>query len=640
MPFDGSGNYTRVHDWTDDRDAGIKILASRMDAEMDDQAAAFNMMFFRNGLVPMAGNLNLGLNTIYNVGSGSLGAPAFKFGSDANTGFFLNGVGKLALVAGGVNRLEAGSAGVAITGTGSVSGNTTIGGTLGVTGATTLNSTLGVTGLAAYSGDMHVAGSVGIANVSPQVKLDVTGMSRSTTGFSVGSGVATFTAYGAGAVPRMGLGSVGNAVTLSAYDAADGIVSIFTNGIERFRVSQTGAVSVNTIGGAPTGPSLNVAGHLGIASGNIVSSNAVLESDYLGVYGGIYTQLGGGIRLHHYATGTTTVASAVRIMRGSAGSTETARFDRDGNFGLGTTAPDGLFHAWAGNAGAVSANASANIGVFENSGSGGISILTPAASIGALYFGSPTSNSRGVVRYDHSVDAMTFFTSGSERVRIDSTGRVGIGTGPAYPLEVSASGSGILSLIRSGSSAGVGIRFANDAGALFLYGTPSGTNTGAVVPGTDNSTTLGSSANRWSVVYAATGTINTSDERTKQDIEIVPDEWLDAWGDVEWARYRFKDAVAAKGDNARWHVGLIAQRVRDVFAERGLDATAIGLLCHDEWGDTFDTDDRNCVIQTRVAGDRWGLRYDECFAMEAAYQRRRVSRIEDRIAALEAAQAL
>jgi len=40
---------------------------------------------------------------------------------------------------------------------------------------------------------------------------------------------------------------------------------------------------------------------------------------------------------------------------------------------------------------------------------------------------------------------------------------------------------------------------------------------GALKPTTDNGQTLGTASNRWSVVYAATGTINTSDERAKLD---------------------------------------------------------------------------------------------------------------------------
>src|SRR5690606_28453752 len=100
-------------------------------------------------------------------------------------------------------------------------------------------------------------------------------------------------------------------------------------------------------------------------------------------------------------------------------------------------------------------------------------------------------------------------------------------------------------------------------------------------PDGDNTRSLGAASFRWSTVYAATGTINTSDEREKEQIGNVPDEWLDAWGDVRWVRYKWKEAVQRKGDGARWHIGLIAQEVERAFAARGLDAFEIGLLCRD-----------------------------------------------------------
>jgi hypothetical protein len=48
-PYDGSGNYVRVTDWTDDRDAGIKIMADRHDSQDDDFAAALTNAITRDG---------------------------------------------------------------------------------------------------------------------------------------------------------------------------------------------------------------------------------------------------------------------------------------------------------------------------------------------------------------------------------------------------------------------------------------------------------------------------------------------------------------------------------------------------------------------------------------------------------------
>ncbi|HUD93423.1 tail fiber domain-containing protein [Sphingobium sp.] len=151
---------------------------------------------------------------------------------------------------------------------------------------------------------------------------------------------------------------------------------------------------------------------------------------------------------------------------------------------------------------------------------------------------------------------------------------------------------------------------------------------GAVAPSSDNGFALGGAAARWSTVYAASGTISTSDARAKQDVAAVDDALLDAWGTVAWRWFRFGEAVAAKGAAARWHVGLVAQEVRNAIDARLGEGAAVrlGLLCHDAWDAAEDV----------AAGDRWGLRYEECLALEAAWQRRRMAGIEARLDALEA----
>ncbi|ELZ1061041.1 hypothetical protein SPO14_002083, partial [Escherichia coli] len=47
----------------------------------------------------------------------------------------------------------------------------------------------------------------------------------------------------------------------------------------------------------------------------------------------------------------------------------------------------------------------------------------------------------------------------------------------------------------------------------------------------------------------------------------------------------------------------------------------------------YETGETEVVI---AAGSRWGIRPDQCAWLEAAYQRRRSDRIEERLAKLEA----
>jgi hypothetical protein len=128
-------------------------------------------------------------------------------------------------------------------------------------------------------------------------------------------------------------------------------------------------------------------------------------------------------------------------------------------------------------------------------------------------------------------------------------------------------------------------------------------NNGSVYPVTDNKPTLGIAARRWKEVFAVAGTINTSDEREKQDITNLDDVEMRVAVRLKGLikKFRWKEAVAEKGDNARIHVGIIAQDVKSAFEAEGLDGFRYGVLCYDEWKET----------ENYSAGNRYGVRYEE-----------------------------
>jgi len=78
-------------------------------------------------------------------------------------------------------------------------------------------------------------------------------------------------------------------------------------------------------------------------------------------------------------------------------------------------------------------------------------------------FGDDDDGDIGGIRYNHSNDFLTFTVNASERMRIDSSGNVGIGTtNPAYPLEIeTASGDAQIRLrtLGTGSSDDTVLRF-------------------------------------------------------------------------------------------------------------------------------------------------------------------------------------
>ncbi|HTM78343.1 MAG TPA: DUF2793 domain-containing protein [Devosia sp.] len=90
-------------------------------------------------------------------------------------------------------------------------------------------------------------------------------------------------------------------------------------------------------------------------------------------------------------------------------------------------------------------------------------------------------------------------------------------------------------------------------------------------PAIDNAITLGASGARWAAVWAATGTIQTSDARQKTDI-APSDLGLDFILGLEPVRYRWLvggncDGVARPG--RRTHYGLLAQQVKTVLDSLG-----------------------------------------------------------------------
>lgn len=156
------------------------------------------------------------------------------------------------------------------------------------------------------------------------------------------------------------------------------------------------------------------------------------------------------------------------------------------------------------------------------------------------------------------------------------------------------------------------------------------TGDGVLRPVADGTQLLGSPSYRWGQIYSSVGTISTSDENEKTEITPVPDAVLDAWSKVDFAMYKLKHAVDGKGADARFHFGLIAQRVKSAFEGAGLDPFAYGILCYDEWdaeGEQVDHDG-NVTAPARDAGSRYGIRYDEAWILECALMRRTINELK------------
>lgn len=178
--------------------------------------------------------------------------------------------------------------------------------------------------------------------------------------------------------------------------------------------------------------------------------------------------------------------------------------------------------------------------------------------------------------------------------------------------------------MRSGADT---VALASDV-ALVGYGA-----TATIRPNTDNLAAICTPANRATTIYLGTAPNVTSDADQKDAVNPIDDAALDAWGQVQTRQYLLKD-----GSSNRLHTGFIVQQILAAFVSSGLDATAYGLCCYESWAAKPATvdDDGTVLEEAREAGGIWTLRYDEAYAFEAAYQRRRADRMEARLLALEA----
>ncbi len=277
-------------------------------------------------------------------------------------------------------------------------------------------------------------------------------------------------------------------------------IEFFTNGSERMRIRETGAIEIK--GSSTTSQ----------AQGFITNDNSVLT------------------------IGSSVSGSVVKDIAFASPSTMMYIDGSTASVGIGTTSPDGKLHVYQSDA-SITPDADADDFIIEGNGATGMTIGSSASSVGSIRFADSGSPRAGMIYYNHVGNEMRFYTVATERMRIDSSGNVGIGaTSPAKPLHLKRT-SGWATMRLEGASDSGGelefyaastkkgsIWFGNDGGFNVRVngaddtikinssrvmavggGSPLGTNSGTIQAGgdvaaTDNFTTLGT---HLSLVYTA-----------------------------------------------------------------------------------------------------------------------------------------
>jgi len=246
-----------------------------------------------------------------------------------------------------------------------------------------------------------------------------------------------------------------------------------------------------------------------------------------------------------------------------------------------------------------------------------------------IMFENEVGTTGSIGQGDTSNNAMIFTENGSERMRLDTNGNLlfnlssRLFADASSTINASVESNSVLRVNRATTDGTIvdfgkdgtvvgkissigGERISIHSGTVGLEFNPSNQiNPSNGSGGVDNTLDLGASGSRFDDIFATNGTIQTSDKNEKQDIEELTDaeKRVAVVAKGLMRKYRWKDAVAEKGDKARTHFGIIAQDLEDAFKAEGLDANKYAMFCSDTWTNDDGKE------QTRL-----GIRYPQLLA--------------------------
>ena len=414
---------------------------------------------------------------------------------------------------------------------------------------------------AGYAGNTHLvinsSGNVGIGTTSPGKLLDVRGTNDDLIRADVSSGYGAIT-LSAGATAKLQIGYAGSSSNYGAQTIA-GDVSIKTN--------NTNLHFVTGSGNPNTSMYISTAGNVGIGTTSPFTRFGVDTGGSGVAYGGAYIYNSPnssnysvlGIQ-SNYGDGDGTGVGRLFSARNSTGFKMV--IDNTGNVGIGTTAPGFKLEVSQ----SVNTPAAATIRMTgfaddnistlnlrddtaQATGVGGriafqglndVGSYTSFATIQGAKLNGDAGNNAGVMIFKTQPSGGIL----TERMRIDNTGNVGIGTTSPFRL-LSVAGTSV---------------FTGTILATGLTGATAGTNQDVCI------TTAGN------LINETTGTCTVSSRRYKHSIKDLTVSGLDLINQLRPVSFSMNDDDVSDYKNMQY--GLVAEEVADVdphFAKYGTD---------------------------------------------------------------------
>lgn len=358
------------------------------------------------------------------------------------------------------------------------SGNTTVAGTFGVTGATTLSSTLSVTGTTTLNGVTNAGGGVAPGNyvlralsttgdrlriaslaAGSGVSIDVADAAETTTARPLTVGASNSDVY-LGSSSQFSKDPSGNIAIGGTTSMAKKLTIVNnpnnTYALEVYNTASNGA-QVLLAGNGATTPNKTIRvlnGYFEVVNHAYSSVPLSLtDAGNLTVTGNVYGGNFSGSALIVTQSGFTTVVAAdatssyieaqggTNQLRLYAGGGERVRIDASGNFGIGKAPTQKLdVQLSRGTVQTYEASTGINLRLAAASGyAAGASFYDAVAGLGSQWTVArpPATDALIVWQGDY------YGGGGTERMRIDASGNVGIGIAPTHDLHISKSGQTI-----------------------------------------------------------------------------------------------------------------------------------------------------------------------------------------------------